>query len=135
MYIMPRARRALGIAAVIVAATFAFLDCTDFVAPYAPVVTDTTDYFEYSVPVNGVTTTSRYFWPTTGTAATVNLMNTVTAGAATITIFDDDSAVIFTHALDGSGPVGTGSGSAGLWRIVVALTNASGSLHFTVVPQ
>lgn len=135
MYTMPPARRALGIAAVVFAAMFAFLDCTDFVAPYAPTVKDTVNYFEYSVPVNGVTTTSRYFWETTGTAATVNLMSTVTAGSATITIFDDDSAAIFTHALDGSGPVGTGSGSAGFWRIQVELTNTSGSLHFTVVPQ
>ena len=135
MYTTPRARRALGIAAVVFGATFAFLDCTDTVSPYAPTVKDTVNYFEYSVPVNGVTTTSRYFWETTGTAATVNLMSTVTGGTATMTIFDDDSAVIFTHAVDGSGPVGTGSGTAGFWRIVVELTNASGSLHFIVQPQ
>lgn len=135
MYTLPRARRALGIAVVVFAATAAFLDCTDPVAPYVPTVKDTLNYFEYSVPVNGVTTTSRYFWETTGTAATVNLMSTATGGTATMTIFDDDSAVIFTHAVDGSGPVGTGSGTAGFWRIVVALTDAKGTLHFTVVPQ
>lgn len=132
---MPRARRALGIAAVVFTATVAFLNCTDVISPYVPVVTDSLDYFEYSAPVNGVTATSRYFWPTTGTAATVNLMSAVTAGTATITIVDDDSALIFSHALDGSGPVGTGSGPAGFWRIVVTLTDARGTLHFTVVPQ
>jgi hypothetical protein len=103
--------------------------------PYTPVVKDTVDYFEYTVPVNGVTTTSRYFWETTGTVAKVNLIGGVTGGTATVTIADDDSAVIFTHALDGSGVVGTGVGNAGLWNIRVELTNAKGSLHFTVVPQ
>ncbi len=52
-----------------------------------------------------------------------------------MTIADDDSALIFTHALDGSGVVGTGTGTAGFWSIHVALTNASGTLHFTVEPQ
>jgi len=135
VHTMSRAGRALGIAVVGLTATVTFLNCADFVAPYAPVVTDSLDYFEYAVPVNGVTTTTRYFWPTSGTAANVNMMNAVTAGTATITIFDDDSAAIFSHALDGSGVVGTGSGSAGFWRIVVELTNARGALHFTVVPQ
>ena len=93
------------------------------------------DYFEYTVPVNGVTATSRYAWETTGTVANVNLMSTVTAGTAIVTIADDDSALIFTHALDGSGVVGTGMGTAGFWSIHVELTNASGTLHFTVVPQ
>jgi hypothetical protein len=132
---MPRAGRALGIAAVVFTATVAFLDCTDIVTPYVPVVTDSLDYFEYAVPVNGVSATSRYFWPTTRNAATVNMMSAVTAGTATITIMDDDSAVIFTHALDGSGPVGTGSGTAGYWRIVVDLEDVRGTLHFTIVPQ
>jgi hypothetical protein len=135
VYTMSRGRRALGIAAVLATVTVTFLECTDFVAPYAPMVVDSLDYFEYTVPVDGVTTTSRYFWPTTGTAATVNLMSTVTAGTATMTIADDDSAVIFMHAVDGSGPVGTGIGSAGYWKITVALTNARGTLHFTVLPQ
>ena len=136
MYTMPRAVRALGIAAVVVTASVTFLECSpDFVMPYAPVVRDTVDYFEYTVPVNGVTTTSRYTWPTNGTAATVNLMSTLTGGTATVTISDAEAALIFSHPLDGSGPVGTGSATAGDWRIVVDLTNAKGTLHFTVVPN
>lgn len=135
MHTMSRAGRALGIAAVALTVSVTFLKCTDFVAPYSPTVTDTLNYFEYAAPVAGVTTTSRYFWETSGTAANVNLLNTVTSGVATITIVDDDSALIFTHALDGSGVVGTGSGAAGFWKITVALSNASGTLHFTVEPQ
>ena len=131
-----RTARALGIAAVVVTTSVTFLECNpETVMPYAPVVKDTLDYFEYSVPVNGVTTTSRYFWETTGTVASVNLMSTVTAGTATVTIVDDNAAVIFSHALDGSGVVGTGTGDAGFWNIMVTLTNAKGTLHFTVVPQ
>ncbi len=73
------ARRTLGIAAVVVTASVTFLECNpEFAAPYAPVVRDTVDYFEYTAPVDGVTTTSRYSWETTGTVAKVNLMSTVT---------------------------------------------------------
>jgi hypothetical protein len=131
-----RTARTLGVVAVAVTASLAFLECNlDPVAPYAPVIKDTVDYFEYTVPVNGVTTTSRYFWETTGTVAKVNLTSSLTGGTAILTIADDNSAVIFSHAIDGSGVVGTGVGDAGFWNIRVELTNAKGSLHFTVVPQ
>lgn len=135
MHTIPRAGRLLGIAAVVLTVSFTFVKCNEFVEPYTPAVTDSLNYFEYAAPVTGVTTTSRYYWETTGTAATVNLMSTLTAGTATVSIADDDSARIFSHALDGSGPMDTGSGTAGFWRIIVELTNASGTLHFTVVPH
>lgn len=130
MYTMPRAGRALGIGAVVL--TFAFLECADFVEPFAPVVTNEVDNFDFQVPLTGVTTTARYTWETTGSAANVNLSSAVTAGTATVTISDADAALIFTHALDGSGVTSTGSGTAGNWVIVVALSNTRGTVHFTV---
>jgi hypothetical protein len=129
----PRAWRALQLVAVILPATF--LECVDPVAPYVPVVTNEVDNFEYQVPVNGVTTTSRYTWMNTGSAAGVNLQSNVTGGSATVTITDADGALVFSHALDGSGPTGTSSGTSGAWMIVVALNNTSGTLHFTVQKQ
>jgi hypothetical protein len=129
---MPRAWRALQLVAVVLPA--AFLGCVDPVVPYVPVVTNGVDNFEYQVPVNGVTITSRYTWTTTGNGAGVNLQSNVTGGSATVTITDADGALIFAHALDGSGVTGT-SGTAGAWMIVVALNNTRGTVHFTVQKQ
>ena len=130
-----RTARTLGVVAVVVTASLAFLECNlEPASPYAPVVKDTLDYFEYTVPVNGVTYTSRYFWETTGTTAKVNLMSSLTGGTATVTIADDGSAVIFSHALDGSGSWARALAMRA-WSIVVELTNAKGALHFTVVPN
>jgi hypothetical protein len=130
----PRAWRALQIVAVILPAA-AFLRCVNPLAPYVPVVTNEVDNFEYQVPVNGVTITSRYMWMNTGSAASVNLQSNVTGGSATVTITDGDGALVFPHALDGSGMTSTSSGTTGNWMIVVELNNTIGTLHFTVQKQ
>jgi len=133
VYTIPRAWRALQMPAVVL--TVAFWECVDTVAPYVPVVTNEVDNFEHQVPLNGVTTTSRYTWTNTGSAATVDLLSSVTAGTATLTIADADETVVFSHALDGSGAIGTGIGTAGDWMIIVTLTNVVGTVHFTVQKQ
>jgi hypothetical protein len=130
MHTTPRAWRALQMVAVILTASF--LECTDPVTPYVPVVTNEVDSFEYQVPVNGVTTTARYVWTNTGIAATVNLQSNVTGGTATVLINDADGALLFTHALDGSGEMGTSSGPAGNWMITITLSNTIGTVHFSV---
>jgi hypothetical protein len=130
VYTISRAGHALAIGSVVL--TLAFLDCADFVAPYSPTITNEVDNFEYQVPLNGVTTTARYVWTNTGNAANVNLSSAVTAGTATLTISDADAALIYAHALDASGASNTGSGTSGDWLIVVTLTNAVGTVHFTL---
>jgi hypothetical protein len=116
--------------------TASFLECSpDAVTPYVPVVTNKVDDFEYQVPVNGVTITVRYIWTNTGSAALVNLQSNITAGTATVSINDADGALVFPHALDGSGAIGTSSGTAGDWTITVTLSNTRGTVHFTVQKQ
>ena len=131
MHTTPHAWRALQMVAVILTASF--LECNpDAVTPYVPVVTNEVDSFEYQVPVNGVTTTARYVWTNTGNGATVNLQSNVTGGTATVSINDADGALIFTHALDGSGEMGTSGGSVGDWMITITLSNTIGTVHFSV---
>ena len=130
MYTISPAWRALQMAAVVL--TFAFLECVDPVTPYVPVVTNAVDNFEYQVPVNGVTATTRYVWTNTGSSANVNLSSAVTAGTAALTVSDADGALVYTHALDGSGASNTGSGTSGNWMVVVTLGNAVGTVHFTL---
>ena len=133
MHTTPRAWRALQMVAVILTASF--LECTDPVTPYVPVVTNAVDNFEYQVPVNGVTITVRYIWRNTGNAAVVNLLSNVTGGTATVAITDADGTLVFPHALDGSGVMGTSGGSSGDWTITVRLSNTIGTVHFTVQKQ
>jgi hypothetical protein len=130
VHMMPRALRALQIAAVVL--TVAFLECTDPVSPYVPTVTNEVDNFDYQVSVSGVTRTVRYTWTTTGNAAVVNLASTVTAGTASLTITDPDSAQVFDHALDGSGPTITSSATSGDWMLLIRLSNVSGTIHFSL---
>ena len=120
---------------VAVVLTASFLGCVDPVTPYVPVVTNAVDNFEYQVPVNGVTITARYVWTNTGSAATVNLQSNITGGTATVSINDADGALVFPHALDGSGEMGTTSGTAGDWMITITLSNTVGTVHFTVQKQ
>lgn len=127
---MPRALRALQIGAVVL--TAALLECTNPVAPYVPTVTNDVDHFEYQLSATGVTRTVRFTWTTTGNSAVVNLASAVTAGAASVTINDADTAQVFGHALDGSGPVLTSSATAGDWVILIKLSNVSGTIHFSV---
>jgi hypothetical protein len=129
----PRAWRALHMIAIILTASF--LECTDPVTPYVPVVTNQVDNFEYQVPVNGVTTTARYVWTNRGNAATVNLQSNVTSGTATVSMSDADGALVFAHALDGSGETGTSGGSVGDWMITITLSNTIGTVHFSVQKQ
>ena len=133
MHKTPRAWRAPQMVAVLLTASF--LGCTDPVTPYVPVVTNAVDNFEYQVPVNGVTITERYVWTNTGNAATVNLQSNVTGGTATVSINDADGALVFPHALDGSGVMGTSSGTAGDWMITIRLSNTIGTVHFSVEKQ
>jgi hypothetical protein len=127
---MPRALRALQIAAVVL--TVAFLECADPVSPFVPTITNEVDNFDFRVSVSGVTRTARYTWTTTGNAAVVNLESTVTAGTASVTITDPDSTQVFAHALDGSGPVLTSSAASGDWMLLIRLSNVSGTIHFSL---
>ena len=131
MYTIPRAGRALRIAAVLL--PLALLECTDLLTPFVPVVTNDVDTFEFQASdLAGVTTTARYVWTNTGNAANVTLSSALTAGTGTLTITDAEGTLIYAHALDGSGPLSTGPGTSGGWMIVVALTNARGTVHFTL---
>jgi hypothetical protein len=130
VYTISRAGRALWIGAVVL--TLACLECTDVLTPFVPTVTNDVDSFEFQVSLTGNTTTARYVWTNTGNGANVNLSSVLTAGTATLTINDAEGTLIYTQALDGSGPSATGAGTSGDWMVVVALTNAVGTVHFTL---
>jgi len=121
----------MQIAAVVL--TLAFLECADFVAPFAPIVTNEVDNFAFqTVDLAGVTTIARYTWETTGNSATVMQSSAVSAGTATVTVTDGEATLVYTHALDGSGVTTTGSGTAGFWTITMSLSNVRGPLNFTL---
>ena len=121
----------MQIAAVVL--TLAFLECADFVAPFAPTVTNEVDNFAFqTVDLAGVTTIARYMWETTGNSANVTQSSAVSAGTATVTVTDAEATLVYTHALDGSGSGTTSAGTAGIWTITMTLSNARGPLHFTL---
>ena len=133
MYTKPRAARALQIGAVVL--TLVSLSCnslTSFGGVYTPVITNDTDAYAFKATLSNITRREEDRWQNTGVAANVTLSNAVTGGTATLSIMDADGALVYTHALDGSGPGGTGPGSAGLWTIVVEMTNTTGTLDFKV---
>ena len=131
MYMMPRANRALGIAAVVL--TLGFLGCVDLnLSPFVPVVMNDIDNFDFTVHATDATRTVRYTWTTTATAAEVNLLSALTGGTAKVTITDADNTQVFDHALDGSGLTLTSGATAGDWLILMTLSGATGTIHFTL---
>ncbi len=108
-------------------------DKSNPLAPFEPEIVNNQDAFQFqATDVKNVTTTLHYPWQNTGMQATVNHSTALTGGAATVTIFDADSAQVYTSPLLASATEQTISGLAGTWTVKVVLTNASGTFNFRV---
>ncbi|MGD8922085.1 MAG: hypothetical protein PVH24_02470 [Candidatus Zixiibacteriota bacterium] len=102
-------------------------------APFQPEIVNNQDAFQFqATDVKNVTATLHYPWQNTGMQATVNHSTALTGGIATVTIFDADSAQVYTSPLLASATEQTVSGLAGTWTVKVVLTNASGTFNFRV---
>ena len=102
-------------------------------APFQPEIVNNQDAFQFqATDVKNVTATLHYPWQNTGMQATVNHSTALTGGTATVTIFDADSAQVYTSPLLASATEQTVSGLAGTWTVKVVLTNASGTFNFRV---
>ncbi len=108
-------------------------DKSNPLAPFEPEIVNNQDAFQFqATDVKNVTATLSYPWQNTGMQATINHSTALTGGAATVTIFDADSAQVYTSPLLASATEQTISGLAGTWTVKVVLTNASGTFNFRV---
>lgn len=102
-------------------------------APFQPEIVNNPDNFQFQATnVRNVTTTVTYNWSNSGAQATVNHSSTVTGGNVGVTIYDANDSLVYTSPLVASANEPSTAGLAGIWRIVVNLTNCDGTLNFRV---
>ena len=102
-------------------------------APFQPQVSNLPDNFQ--MQATGVKNTSfdkTYSWSNSGTQATVNHSTTKTAGTARVTIRDASGTVVYDKGLVPSLNEATATGTTGIWKIRVQLSQYSGTLNFRV---
>ena len=118
----------LQLAAFTAAATIA---CNDSLAPFQPEIANLPDNFQaQATGVQNVTSNLEYTWQNSGTTANVNQATVISGGAATLTVLDAQSVQVYTKDLGANGTFQTSAGTAGAWKVRVALVNFSGTLNF-----
>ena len=115
----------------------AFIGCSDDKNPvnplvdFQPEIVNNTDAFEFQatevVEASGVV---MYDWENTGSIASINHSSSTEAGSALVTVYDANNHQVYTSGLSASLNEQTQSGTSGLWRVRVDLSNYSGSLNF-----
>ncbi|MEN8008108.1 MAG: hypothetical protein ABFS42_13895 [Candidatus Krumholzibacteriota bacterium] len=96
-----------------------------------PEVVNLQDSFQFQVTsVENYTGYWTYDWTTTGTIVNVDQSSAITAGTITLTIKDSAAKTVYSGDLSQGGSFTTDQGTTGQWRIVVSLTNGSGTLNF-----
>lgn len=118
----------------LLAAVILLAGCDDDpLSPFQPEIGNATDSFQFQVTaLTDVTTTVEYDWQHTGTVANVNQSTALSAGTATLTIRDAAGVQVYQRDLTDNGTFQTNAGTAGRWRIRVALNGASGAVNFRV---
>lgn len=102
-------------------------------APFQPQIGNVPGNFQFQATgVTNVTWTYTYAWANAGDSATVNNSTTTTAGSAVLSIYDQNSARVYSDTLRPSGTVGTLKGVTGTWTLKVVFTNYSGTPNFRV---
>jgi len=99
---------------------------------FQPEIVNNQDAFSFQATnVQNVNTTLTYTWPNSGAQATVNHSSVITAGSAAVTLYDANDSLVYTRGLVASANEPSTVGVAGNWRLVVILTNVSGTLNFS----
>jgi len=101
--------------------------------PFQPEVSNQPDSFQLqATDVRGVSATLTYDWNQSGVVANVDHSTTTTAGQAGLVIRDAMGNQVYAHGLVPSFNDQTAAGSAGTWKIILTLTDYSGTLNFRV---
>jgi len=96
-------------------------------------VTNAIDQFQFQLTALDKVSDQRTFdWENTGTRATVDVSQAITSGSATLTIRGAGGAVVYDAEIGAAIDETTMPGIAGMWRIEVDLTNATGTFNFRV---
>lgn len=102
-------------------------------APFQPQIANVPGNFQFQATgVTNVTWTYTYAWANAGDSATVNNSTTTTAGSAVLSVYDQNSARVYSDTLRPSGTVGTLKGVTGTWTIKVVFLGYSGTPNFRV---
>ena len=92
-----------------------------------------TNTFEFQVSnIKDVEDDVSYTWTNEGTKAKVDLSSTLSSGSGTITIKDAAGTTVYSSDITVDGSFDTTEGASGSWTIEVKLSEASGTLNFSV---
>lgn len=106
----------------------------DPLAPFQPEINNIADNFQFQATgLTGVTWSQEYVWENSDATANIDHSSAITAGTTLLTIRDHNGTQVYSAPLGPSGSVTSSAGVAGNnWRILVQLTNVSGTLNFRV---
>jgi hypothetical protein len=100
-------------------------------AAFEPEIVNSADDFQFqATDITNVNTQVTYNWPNSGTQASIDHSSAITAGSASIMLYDQDDSLVYSNGLVASLNEATAAGTPGTWRLVVNLTNCSGTLNF-----
>jgi len=96
-------------------------------------VTNAIDQFQFQLTaLENVSDRRSYDWENTGTQATIDVSQALTGGSAILTISDAEGSVLYEAQIDAATDETTTLGIAGMWRIEVKLSDATGTFNFRV---
>ncbi|MEW5794737.1 MAG: hypothetical protein AB1772_00115 [Candidatus Zixiibacteriota bacterium] len=103
----------------------------DPTSSYIPNVVNLRDNFHFRMSdVRNHDTVMVYYWQMEGTSANIDQSASIQAGYVSITVEDDSRVQVYQTDMRQSGGFSTASGSPGMWRIRISLTDFSGLLDF-----
>ena len=107
--------------------------CNNSLAPFQPEVANNPGTFQLQATgVKNVSNTFEYTWQNAKTTANVNQATVITFGTATLTILDAQATQVYSSNLSQNGTFTSSAGTAGAWKIRLALSAYSGTLNFRV---
>ena len=100
-------------------------------AAFQPEIVNNADDFQFqATDVTNVSTQIAYDWSNSGTQATVNHSSAITGGSASVMLYDHNDSLVYSSGLVASLNEASSVGTPGSWRLVVTLTNCTGTLNF-----
>lgn len=103
------------------------------VAAPQPQIVNQADNFSFQVNyTNAVTQVLEYNWSTSGVTAKITQSTNLQGGTVVLKVYDASNTQVYLGSIDNNGSFVTGTGTSGIWKIKVIMTNYSGSIDFTV---
>jgi len=100
-------------------------------AAFQPEIVNNSDDFQFqATDLTGVNAQLTYDWSNSGTQASIDHSSAITGGSASVMLYDHNDSLVYSSGLVASLNEASSVGTPGTWRMVVTLTNCSGTLNF-----